>query len=255
MLEKYSYRGSDIYYVLRQVPYKKRQSYQALHALASELNHISEHYHEATIATQKLHWWSDEVQRFFVGQASHPFLKALEPARSILSKTALLALIEANLLSVQTHIFETRAELLQHYQHLGGIQFDLKAQILGRHMPPLLPHQLGMQAEILRHLIHFKPNMDRQHLYFALEDFRQYQIDPQPILQGKNSADLQPLFAAYFALAQQDQPSIPRLLKPLYLEWKLKHRQVGKIAKQSWQWQRFQVELTPLQKLILTLWP
>ena len=51
-----SARGSDLYYVLRQVPFKKRAAYQALHLLSQELNQIREHYHESAMAEEELKW-------------------------------------------------------------------------------------------------------------------------------------------------------------------------------------------------------
>ncbi|MCX7122202.1 MAG: squalene/phytoene synthase family protein [Gammaproteobacteria bacterium] len=253
ILSTYSPRGSDIYYVLRKVPFKKREAYQALHAFCAELNQISEHYREPQVAEQKLWWWQDEIIRFFENKAAHPLLTALIPERERLSKTALLALIEANLLSLKTHIFETRAELFKHYQHLGGIQFDLKAQILGQTKDPLLHHDLGMRAEILRHLIQFRHFLQKQHLYFSLEDFRQYQIDPQPILQGRELNTLTPLFENYFSTSLNERPNYKLELKPLFLELKLKIKQIQQIKNDNWQWFKNKVELNALQKLFFTL--
>ncbi len=255
MLDEYAPRGSDIYYVLRQISLKKRRAYQAIHALAMELNQISEQYREANIAEQKLRWWQDELERFFAGQASHPILYALNNQRDNLSHTSLLALVEANLLSLKTHIFETRSELMQHYQHLGGIQFDLKAQVLGLKTDPTLHHQLGTGSEILRHLIHFRRFLHKQHLYFALEDFRSHQIDPQPILQCRDPDTLRPLFEEYLQLAKHNQPPYQAECKPLFLELTLQFKQIQKIRAQAWQWAHQGVELTPLQKLFHTIWP
>ncbi len=248
-------RRDDFYYVLRQIPLKKRAAYHALHTLITTFNQISEHYREPSVAAQKLHWWQDEIQRFFKDQATHPLLIALIPERARLSQTALLALIEANLLSLKTHIFETHSELMQHYQHLGGIQFDLKAKILELQTAPITLHTLGTVSEILRHLIHFRHFIQKQHLYFSLEDFRTHQIDPQPILQGREPDSLRPLFDAHFLQAKTALPAYDPAFKPLYLEVKLQAKQTQRIQEKAWQWAQFQVELPPLQKLLLTLWP
>ena len=252
-LDEYTPRGSDIYYVLRQVPFKKREAYQALHILATEFNRIAEDYREPGVAEQKLLWWKTEIERFFAGEAQHPFLIALQNQREQLSKTALLALIEANLLSLKTHIFETRSELLQHYQHLGGIQFDLKAKLLGSTTDPILHHTLGTLSEILRHLIHFRHFLLKQHLYFSLEDFREYHIDPQPILQGRELNTLTPLFENYFSNAKKDLPIYTPTLKPLYLEINLKTKQIDKIKSSQWTLFKNKIELNPLQKLFFSI--
>lgn len=254
MSQSYAPRGSDLYYVLRKVKREARAAYLALSALFFELSRSSEQYKEVSVAEQKLVWFAEEVERFFAGKSNHPIFKHLEPFREALSKKSMLALIEAHLLNIKTHIFETRSELLQHYQHLGGIAFALKASILMKDVPQTEAHELGLIDELLRHLLHFRVFLNRQHLYFAMEDFQKLGIDPNPIMQFKNLESLKPLFSQYFVLTKSKQKlgGTTQALKPLKLEILLKLKQAEAMEKDGWQFFRHQVELSPIRKLLLT---
>lgn len=253
ILQQYAPPGSDLYYVLRKVAPDDRQAYLALSGLCHELNRTGEHYKEVSVAEKKLLWFAEEIENFFNHKASHPLLQALLPYRERFNKTAMLALVEANLLSIKTHIFETRAELLQHYQHLGGISFSLKASLLNQPQPEKTVYELGLIDEVLRHLLHFRTFLNRQHLYFALEDFQNHKIDPQPILHFKQLETLQPLFMEYCDFANQNFSHMNKSdLKPLKLEVLLKLKQAQLTGRLGWQFFQHQVELSPLRKLLIT---
>ncbi len=252
--QQYAPRGSNLYYVLRKVPKAKQEFYLALSAFALELNYAAEQYREVAVAEKKLAWWYEEVERFFIGKSAHPLLQALFPVQERLSKTAMQALVEANLLSLKTHVFETRNELWQHYQHLGGIRLALLSALFNTqssHVEIHL-HELGIVDEILRHLCGIREFLVRQHLYFAMEDFQHQKIDPAPILQLKQLATLAPLCEEYFQFAKQQYQTIPFVLKPLQLEVLLKLKQAELMRRDTWKFFTHQVELSPIRKLWLT---
>ena len=259
-LTPYAPPGSDLYYTLRKLPPALRGRYLGIAALARELNRTAEEYREVSVAEKKLVWWHEDIERFFKGEASHPILQSLMPWQSSLSQTAMLALVEANALSLKTHIFETRSELFQHYQHLGGIKFDLiwPSPMRESREETQARHLLGIRDEVLRHLIHFKTFLGRQHLYFAMEDFQAHGIDPKPILQLKQLHTLWPLFNEYFELPSElsspDSLSFPRKResRPLRMQVLLKHKQAALMQKDHWQFSTHQIELSPLMKLFLT---
>ena len=266
LLQEYAKPGSDIYYVLQQVPKAKQIPYLALHSLGEELHKISECYQDLKTAQHKLAWWMDEIQRLYQGKALHPLTCSLAnyldhyPIKAV----ELLALVEAALLATRTQIFTNASELTQHYQHTGGILATLKAKILfAEDLDVALlkqMHQLGISLEMLRHLLYFPIFLARQHLYLPLSLFQKHGLDPQPILQGKGLECLRPLFdeelmsalslmaATLEALPAEQKPH----LRPLLLEAKLKKKQMHKIAADAWKTFSYRLELTPLVKLFLT---
>jgi phytoene synthase len=263
-LSTYVPEGSDIYYVLRQVPAAKKTPYLALHAFAFELYKISAHYQELSIAQQKLAWWFEEIKRMYQNQATHPITQSLYDFIAVydLKEIELLAMIEATVVATTTQIFATTNELRQHYQHTCGIVTGLKAKVL---LPEaqniiVMMHQLGVAAGILKHLLDFPKFLQRQHLYLPLSLFQAQGIDPQPMLQGKDLERVKPLFQAEFITAKsiyietKNKLSIKQqqLLKPLLLETLLLIKQVNKTANKGWQIFNYRLELSPLYKFFLT---
>lgn len=279
-LMEYAPEGSDIYYVLRQVPDAQKSAYLAVHAFAMELYKISENYRAVNIAQQKLAWWCEEIKRLYQGIPTHPISKTLSPDLKLydLKEIEFLAMLEGAMLSTTTQIFATESELRQHYQHLGGILATLKAKVLSRCVILGTPqsgvaedpvcnsiaqrylHQLGIIQEILRHLLEFPKFLQRQYLYLPLSAFQQDNLDPQPILQGKNLITLTPLLHNELHQAEkllvdtlsQLNKSQKKAFRPLILEVKLKLKQAQKTASNAWQIFDYRLELSPLMKLFFT---
>ena len=263
-LSAYLPEGSDIYYVLRQVPLAKKTPYLALHAFAFELYKISANYQELTVAQQKLAWWYEEIKRLYQNQATHPITQSLYDFIAIydIKEIELLAMIEGAVVATTTQIFASNSELRQHYQHTGGIVTGLKAKVLLPEAQSLIVmmHQLGIASEILKHLRDFPKFLQRQHLYLPLSLFQEHSIDPQPMLQGKNLERLKPLFQAEFTAAKAIYTEIKdnlsteqqQALRPLLLEALLLTKQVNKAANKGWQIFNYRLELSPIYKLFLT---
>lgn len=267
-LAEYAPMGSDIYYVLRQVPEGKELAYLAVHAFATELAKISEAYREAAIAQQKLSWWHEEIKRLYQGEPTHPITKALaiHLKNYDLKEIEFLAMIEGAMLTISTQIFTSEASLRQHYQHTGGIIAQMKAKILTAKNINLTAeftkciHQLGVAHEIVRHLLNFPKFLQRQHLYLPLSLFQQHELDPQPILLGENLYQLPPLLHDELVNAQtlfnQTISHFTRTQKkafrPLILEVKLKLIQTKKIANHAWKIFDYRLELSPVLKFLYT---
>lgn len=263
-LSSYAPVGSDIYYVLRQVPLAKKTPYLALHAFAAELYKIAVNYKELNIAQQKLAWWFDEIKRMYQHQATHPITQTLQDDISIydIKEIELLAMIEGATVATTTQIFATESELRQHYQHIGGIVTALKAKVLWPEAQNSVVsmHQLGVAKAMLKHLLDFPKFLERQHLYLPLSLFQEQHIDPQPILQGRGLERLKPLFQIEFKSAKTIIAEIKtklstqqqKELRPLLLETALLIKQVHKTANKDWQIFHYRLELSPLYKFLLT---
>lgn len=256
MLSEYAKPGSDLYYVLRKVAPSKQEAYLALNALCQNLNHTVENYRDISVAEKKLVWWHDEIERFFKGQANHPILKSLVGFQEQLALQPLQALVEANAVTLKTHVFEARAELLKHYQHLGGIRCALLAGLLEKNLSGQELrgyHELGIVAEVLRHLLQFRHFLQRQHLYFAIEDFQKLKIDPQPVLKLQQLDTLTPLFDEYWHFAKERFAALNLNSKnPLRLEVLLQLKQANLYQRGGWHVFTHQLELSPLRKLFIT---
>ncbi len=188
--------GSHWYYALARTTLDQQHAIRALDAYAQTLSHTAERYHEPSMAEIKLQWWREEIERVFVGQAQHPIAQALQQAAKQwpINKTALLAMIEAALLSLKTQRSQTPSELAQHYQHTGGIVQSQIAMILNEGVmdQTIEPyaHTLGIALETVRHIIDTPYYLARQHLYFPAEIIEQQKIE-LPTLFNKPQGNTQ----------------------------------------------------------------
>lgn len=267
-LAGYPPRGSDIYYVLRQISPHAQNIYLALHAWSQELYKISEAYREVNIAQQKLLWWNDEVKRIYRNEATHPLAKVFEKAVGFynIKEIELAAMLEGVLLSSTTQAFTTHQELRQHYQHTGGILANLKAKVLLKDKVVIdvglqkQIHSLGIAQEIIRHLLDFPIFLQRQHLYLPLELFQNHNLDGGLILQGQALDQLGPLLTSEFTQAKELIQAVKSmlskeqksLLRPLFLEVGLKLKQAQKTQNRAWQIFSYRLELSPIVKFLYT---
>lgn len=71
-LNKAAPPGSNLYYCLLFYPQLLKKSLHALHAFAIEIGDILVECSDPGVARIKLHWWHEEIQRIYSGQARHP---------------------------------------------------------------------------------------------------------------------------------------------------------------------------------------
>ena len=58
---------------------EKRQALTALYAFCREVDDIADECLDHEIASKKLNWWRDEIERLFKNEPQHPVSKALHP--------------------------------------------------------------------------------------------------------------------------------------------------------------------------------
>ncbi len=255
--------GSDWSYALARTAPDKKNAIFALYNYAQTLNHTAERYHEPSMAEIKLHWWQEEIERLFQQHAQHPLAQTLQTAAQQwpLNKVALLAIIEAALLSLKTQRFETQSELAQHYQHTGGIIHSLMATVLNdgiidQHTEKYA-HTLGIALETIRHIIDTPFHLARQHLYFPAESLEQQNVDlPALFNKPQGNTQLTALLKEQANWArQQYQQALEQLpsnqlatQRPIRLYAALCFTQLDKIEQDDFAVCEHRIELSPLKK-------
>jgi phytoene synthase len=71
--------GSSAYYSLRFAPADLRDDLAALHGWRHQLRGILDQVSDPGVATAKLAWWREELQRIFAGAPTHPLGQRLAP--------------------------------------------------------------------------------------------------------------------------------------------------------------------------------
>lgn len=207
LLTEWLPQGSNLYYSLLNVHEAERPALVALYAYSATLNHIAERYHEPAIAKLKLQWWQEEVARAYEGRAEHVIMKNLQgDALKRLPQKALLAMIEAAQLSLDTQRFANQAQLAQHYQHTGGIVQGLMARLLApdaySETIERFTHTLGVALETVRHLTDMPYHFARQHFYVPEESLEKVTEVERLLQQPREHALLLPLLQEQVAYAR-----------------------------------------------------
>ena len=94
--EKCAKSGSSFYYSFLFLPLQRRRAIMALYAFCREVDDVVDECNDAAIASTKLTWWRQEIERVANGQPQHPVglaLKGLDKSIN-LPKEQLLEIID-----------------------------------------------------------------------------------------------------------------------------------------------------------------
>jgi hypothetical protein len=94
--EKCAASGSSFYYSFLFLPIERRRAIMALYAFCREVDDVVDECNDAAIASTKLTWWRQEIERVANGQPQHPVglaLKGLDKSIN-LPKEQLLEIID-----------------------------------------------------------------------------------------------------------------------------------------------------------------
>ena len=254
-------RGSALYYSLRCVHGDKRTAILAVVAIAKALSDTAEKAVNPEAAAAKLNWWQQEINALFAGTPTHPHTKALLPhlIQFQLKPEPLLALVEANELTLNTQVFATQSDLARHYQHIGGIREGIKAQILneGKHDNQVqkFAHYLGITLEAVRHINYFATFYQRQQLYLPESDLQS--LSTQAALDPKNQTALIPLLKAQaseakdtWRLAKEHLPKAHyKTQRPGLILGKIAIVTLANIEQDGFQVFKHAIQLSPLNML------
>ena len=64
--------GSSFYYSFLFLPIERRRAIMALYAFCREVDDVVDECHDISIASTKLTWWRQEIERVASGQPTHP---------------------------------------------------------------------------------------------------------------------------------------------------------------------------------------
>src|SRR5574343_625107 len=94
--DKCAASGSSVYYRCLLLPAERLQAIMALYAFCREVDDVVDECQDISLASTKLTWWRQEIERVASGQPQHPVgqaLKALEGSFH-LPKEQLLEIID-----------------------------------------------------------------------------------------------------------------------------------------------------------------
>ncbi|MDX8395802.1 MAG: squalene/phytoene synthase family protein, partial [Mariprofundaceae bacterium] len=73
--------GSSFFYAFIFLPEDQRRAMMALYAFCREVDDVADEIPEKDVALEKMHFWSEEIARTFIGKPEHPVGQELNWAR------------------------------------------------------------------------------------------------------------------------------------------------------------------------------
>ena len=209
--EKAAGSGSSFYYAFLFLPPPRRAAITAFYAFCREVDDVVDEVQDPSVAAQKLHWWQQEVNRSFAGQAQHPVLQALMPlAASYNIKQDHLQQVIAGChmdLSQTSHLDFAG---LQAYCHLvAGVVGEVAANIFGQtdDATTAYAHTLGLAFQLTNIIRDVGEDALRGRIYVPIDELQRFDVKAQDLLQRRDSPAFQALmqFQAQRAHALYDQ--------------------------------------------------
>jgi len=255
--------GSSFYYAFLFLPKERRAAITAFYAFCREIDDVVDEVVDPSLAHTKLAWWQAEVAQSYVGQPSHPAMKALMPlaANYSIEERHLQAVIEGCQMDLAQNRYLDFPNL-QRYCHLvAGIVGEVAAQIFGQTDPATTAyaHKLGLAFQLTNIIRDVGEDALRGRIYLPSNELQQFDVKVHEIFKREYSDRFIALmqFQTERALATYDEalnmlpPQDRRAQKPGLMMASIYRTLLREIARDNYQVLHQRVRLTPLRKFYL----
>ncbi|MDX8376774.1 MAG: presqualene diphosphate synthase HpnD [Mariprofundales bacterium] len=263
--------GSSFFYAFLFLSADKRRAMMALYAFCREVDDIADDITDSTIATQKLNFWQDEIQRCFsdTNKADHPVAKELAWARESLNinfnAELFIEIIDGMRMDVNKVIMRKTSDLELYCYRVASVVGLLSIEIFGyqdRHSRDFAIH-LGRALQLTNILRDVAEDAERKRIYLPEEWRTKFNVNDELILTtNANSHDNMnaKLLALLEDCANKAEESYEKALKclpicdqkslmPSLLMGNIYHAHLTRLRKNGFNvWQK-PVRLSPIHKI------
>lgn len=170
---------------------EKREALTALYAYCREVDDIADECLDHEIASKKLNWWREEVERLFKGAPQHPVSKALHPFLSHfnLSKNYFIEIIDGMEMDVKFNRYESFEQLELYCYRVASCVGILSAHIFGFKNKDTLTFakNLGIALQLTNIIRDLGEDARRGRIYIPLDELKKLDVSEEEIISLKNS--------------------------------------------------------------------
>ena len=176
---------------------EKREALTALYAFCREVDDIADECLDHEIASRKLNWWREEIERLFKSEPQHPVSKALHPFISYfnLSKNYFIEIIDGMEMDVKFNRYESFEQLQLYCYRVASCVGILSANIFGFKNKNTLDFakNLGIALQLTNIIRDLGEDARRGRIYIPLDELKKLDVSEEEIISLKNSKKIKDL--------------------------------------------------------------
>ena len=184
--DKAAKSGSSFYYAFLFLPPPRRAAITAFYAFCREVDDVVDEVCDPGVAATKLAWWRKEVASSFLGNPSHPVMKALMPHTKAqgIEAAHLLAVIDGCQMDLDQSRFLDFAGLARYCHLVAGVVGEVAANIFGRTDPATVTyaHRLGQAMQLTNIIRDVGDDARRGRIYLPMAELKQFEVKAQEVL-------------------------------------------------------------------------
>ncbi|MDD2743015.1 MAG: presqualene diphosphate synthase HpnD, partial [Rhodocyclaceae bacterium] len=219
--EKCAASSSSFYYSNLFLPAERRRAIMALYAFYLEVDTVVDECNDISIASTKLTWWRQEIERVASGQPTHPVGLALKAviADFSLPKEQLLEIIDGVEMDLQQTRYLDFKGLSLYCYRVSSVLALLSAEIFGcsDRQTQKYAHDLGMAFQLTKIIRDVGDDARRGRIYIPMDELKQFNVPAADILNTKYSDNFSALMKfqteraeKYYAQAFALLPAVDR---------------------------------------------
>ena len=170
---------------------EKREALTALYAFCREVDDIADECLDHEVASRKLNWWRDEINKLFKDEPQHPVSKALYPfiGRFNLSKNYFIEIIDGMEMDVKFNRYESFEQLELYCYRVASCVGILSAHIFGFKNKDTLTFakNLGIALQLTNIIRDLGEDARRGRIYIPLDELKKLGVSEEEIISLKNS--------------------------------------------------------------------
>jgi phytoene synthase len=259
--QKAAASGSSFYYSFLFLPPERRRAIMALYAFCREVDDVVDECQDPALASTKLAWWRQEVDRVAGGQPQHPVGQALQAAGKSFNLPAeqLLEIIDGMEMDLQQARYLDFKGLSLYCYRVASVVGLLAAEIFGFQDRQTLryAHDLGMAFQLTNIIRDIGEDARRGRIYIPMDELKQFHVPAADILNGRYSDNFTALMQfqmeraeRYYDQALAQLPAIDRKSqRPGLIMAAIYRTLLREIKAENYQVLHQRIALTPVRKL------
>ncbi|MDE2441106.1 MAG: presqualene diphosphate synthase HpnD [Betaproteobacteria bacterium] len=205
--EKCAASGSSFYYSFLFLPPERRQAIMALYAFCREVDDVVDECNDISIASTKLAWWRQEIERVAEGNPQHPVglaLKQVAPGINLPTEQ-LLEIIDGMEMDLQQSRYLDFKGLSLYCYRAASVVGLLAAEIFGYQdrQTQKYAHDLGMAFQLTNIIRDIGEDARRGRIYIPMDELKQFNVPAADILNGKYSDNFTALMQFQYERAEK----------------------------------------------------